>query len=43
MAGYSTDRERLEGRKQSEPVGGPWGPKDQIWGKGEGVSTQLLL
>lgn len=43
MAGHSTDRERLEGRKQGESVGCPWGPKDQVWGEDEGVSTQLFL
>lgn len=42
MAGHSTDRECLEGRKHSESVGCSWGTKDQGLGEDEGVSTQRL-
>lgn len=38
MAGHRTDRECLEGRKHSEPVGCSWGPKNQGWEGDEGVS-----
>lgn len=32
VARHSTDRERLEGREHSEPIGCSWGSKDQGWG-----------